>query len=269
MRWRLLTCLLSACLFPDLSGLDGRAADGGATDAPVTSDGGTITKFCASQSPAPSFCDDFDDGAPLLANDGGAFPPWGYGTATYNSTLTLDSTKFRSPPYSMLSQTFPQSSAYVYPAAYVTKFIPSGVSLVTLGMDVYVDRIDPAPDGTRVLTFVVSDASLQLVVQQGGTAYVIDGYDAPDGAAQSPQLGQSMTLIMHQWMHLVLTVDFNTNTVAVTMDPGTGPVQVLPTTHSINTFTASSPAAFFGVYYSHATTTGAAVYYDDITIDWK
>jgi hypothetical protein len=268
----MLACFLSACLFPDLSGLGGGANDAG-TDTPnvdvARNDGVAPSAFCASQSPAHSFCDDFDDGAPLLA-DGGAYPPWGYGTATYGSTLTLDSTKPRSSPYAMLSETFPQTGAFVYPTAYVAKFIPAGVSLITLGADVQIERVDPSPGGTVIFTLIVADASFPLVVSsQTGAAHVADDYADPDGAAQTPQLGQAFTLVVGQWMRLVYTVDVGANTVALTMDPGTGVVQVLHATPAIHPFTATSPAIYVGIYYSHATTTGSAIDYDDVTIDWN
>jgi hypothetical protein len=275
MRLRVtLACFLSACLFPDVAVLQGDASSDAATDASVDApptDAGAdsvIAHFCASQSPAPAFCDDFDDGGALLS-DGGAYPPWGYGSATYDSAVELDTTKVLSPPYAMRSETMPQTAPYTYPAAYVTKFIPSGVTRVTLGVDVYIAQIDPS-GGTTIFTLIVADASLPLVVATPtGDAHVIEGYDAPDGAGQYPQLGSSFTLVTKQWMRLVYAIDFAANTVGLTMDSGSGPVAMLPATHSANPFSSNSPAAYIGIYYSQATSTGSTVYYDNVTLDWN
>src|SRR5271155_3946976 len=89
---------VGGCLFPSLGTLDGAASDAGTTDHGATDASGEASLgFCASQSPQPKFCDDFDDGGALLGDGGHALPPWDDFTATNGSTAVLDQALVESP----------------------------------------------------------------------------------------------------------------------------------------------------------------------------
>jgi hypothetical protein len=130
-------------------------------DAPAEAvDTGTTT-FCASLSPSPLFCEDFDEGSYAQG--------WSYTHPASPSTtgsLALDGTEFQSAPASMIAQSNIESAGLVDVAAYL-RLALTGTSLLaaTLDLDMRVDGAD-ADGGLAVL------AQLGLLEAGGGHYFV-------------------------------------------------------------------------------------------------
>jgi hypothetical protein len=137
-------------------------------DAPADTVDATATTFCASLSPSPLFCEDFDEGSTMQG--------WSY-AHTVTGSLALDSTEFRSAPASLMAQSGIAGAGTVDVAVYRT-FALSGTSSLaaTLDLDIRVDRAD-ADGGLAVL------AQLGLFDGTGGGQYFVQLVADSHGAA--------------------------------------------------------------------------------------
>jgi len=149
--------LEGACLFPSLDGLGGADAGDAAEDGVTAPDGG---RFCASLTPAPAFCEDFDepDGAPDLSK-------WlGY-SVNGGASLSVDDTFALSSPRSLLAVAPALSSssaeAAVFPAAG-----PTPTARAELVFDV--DLVPGNSDATLCSLVSPSATTVYLIVGPGG-----------------------------------------------------------------------------------------------------
>jgi hypothetical protein len=196
----------------DASSLDARVADTRGADvraearmdAPprdvVAADEGkpdVFVDWCASQSPAPLFCSDFDT-TPM---------PWGWDSVVAKGgSVMADPHAFESAPYSLYAATTAASTGYLETLVEKTFSEPLGNS--TFAFDLYFETIDPGAlyDKVAILTLggespswtlflqLPSATRMDVVVQSpvdGGVSYV-DYPFTPDGSA--PVVGK--------WMHV-------------------------------------------------------------------
>jgi hypothetical protein len=177
-------------------------------DAPAeVADVGTTT-FCASLSPSPLFCEDFDEGSYTQG--------WSY-TDTVTGSLALDGTELRSAPASMIAQSAIAGAGTVDVAAYRAFSLTGTSSLAaTLDLDLRVDRAD-ADGGLAVL------AQLGLLDGTGGGSYFVQLVADSHGAAplnasineayfatgtKPPPVVHpaAQTVAIGAWTHVTLTV---------------------------------------------------------------
>jgi hypothetical protein len=177
-------------------------------DAPAeTADTGTTT-FCASLSPSPLFCEDFDEGSYTQG--------WTY-THTVNGSLALDGTEFHSAPASMIAQSGIAGAGTVDVAAYRAFALTGTSSLAaTVDLDMRIDRAD-ADGGLAVI------AQLGLLDGTGGGQYFVQLIAESHGAApinaaineayfatgtNSPPVTHpvAQTVAIGAWTHVTLAV---------------------------------------------------------------
>jgi hypothetical protein len=147
---------------------DGPAESGPIGDASIDARDASPPPFCASLSPQPLLCADFDEGS--------AATGWSYVHMT-SGTIALDTTEFRSPPAAMIAQSGIAGSGAVDVAGYGS-FALMGRSTFTgtLDLDFRVDRAD-ATGGLAVL------AQIGLLDGTGGGQYFVQFVMSSNGAA--------------------------------------------------------------------------------------
>jgi hypothetical protein len=177
-------------------------------DAPGDTRDATATTFCASVSPSPLFCQDFDENSYTQG--------WSF-VHTVTGSLALDGTEFHSAPASMIAQSGIAGSGSVDVAGY-RSFTLVGTSSVggSLDLDLRVDRAD-ADGGSAVL------AQLGLFDGTGGGQYFVQLVAYSHGAAPlSPSVNEAyfatgvstpavthpvtQTLAIGEWTHVTLAV---------------------------------------------------------------
>ena len=258
---------LAACgLTADFSGLQGGTrdaggasgavdaspADGGAAAAlDAGSDAATDAHFCASRSPAPQLCADFDEGMPV---DTG----WAPVDTSPHATVKVDSIGF-SPPGSMLSAITPADVPAIarlrapVPLKAASVHVEFELLLPTGGGPFELCAIhETAPDGTDYGLFYKEEQGRLLVYVgtlegDGG----LDQFVYPLGAPPA------------QWLHVA--IDFGLG------DPGTVTVKHDGATvinASIPTATAGASALFVALGFYSANGATARADFDDVVVDW-
>ncbi len=257
--------IVASCFFPDTSSLDlatDANADGFVEGSADVGDAGGDAQvgYCASLSPAPTFCDDFDEGSSVLAS-------WDNSSLNDNSTITLDQTIVKSPPSSMLATVTPQSGAMVYPADFATKNIAPTATSITFSADVYVERIDPGSSGGTILAVSMNGGDLCIDTQSSGSTAMFVPY-VNDAGQHYGSVGNTFTMPFKQWVRFALIIDVSASTVEVTMDTGQGAVTVVPAGAPPQKITTNAYARI-GLFYGHSTTVGWLVHYDNVVLDVK
>jgi hypothetical protein len=128
---------------------DVRHVDAGHLDAVVAdhSRHDVYVDFCASQSPTPLFCCDFDT-TPM---------PWGWDSVQTNmGSVALDDHIHESPPYSLQASTVPETTGYLLAMVQKSFIQPLGDS--KLEFDMYFDTIDPGAQYDKLATIMLGDS---------------------------------------------------------------------------------------------------------------
>jgi hypothetical protein len=192
---------------PDAAGDSASAGDAG-LDAVSDVRDGAPGPFCASLSPQPSFCADFDEGS--------ATSGWSY-VHMMGGTIALDGTEFRSAPGAMITQSGIAGSGLIDVAGY-RSFAMKGPSTFTgtVNLDIRVDQAD-ATGGLAVL------AQIGLIDGTGGGQYFVQFVMNSHGAAPLDcsvneiyfAAGMTSTPVRHPvaptiaigaWTHLTLSI---------------------------------------------------------------
>jgi hypothetical protein len=260
--------------------------DGGPEDATgATEDAGadgSTPPFCASQSPAPTFCDDFDeypdDAAALAA-------PWDQVTGLGGSVRRAG-TIFTSSPYAMLATADSPVTGNIDLAGYkaFTSFPRTGeytAGTFTLAFDVYVVAADTTVKSDAVLSAfeMISTVGLERWALQLETSYdsadggVLDvsfsenrtradgGYSYSPG----PDSGAPLVLPVGTWTRVTM--------IATTTDAGTATIELdfdgkKVSEGSTNVpVTGGIPEILVGLTYAAPSSLGWTVRYDDVTFD--
>jgi hypothetical protein len=177
-------------------------------DAPADARDAATPTFCASRSPSPLFCEDFDEGSFTQG--------WSY-VHTVSGSLALDGTDFQSAPAAMIAESNIAGAGTVDVAGY-RSFALTGTSSFagTLDLDLRVDRAD-ADGGSAVL------AQLGLLDGTGGGQYFVQLVAYSHGATPlSPSVNEAyfatgvtspalthpvtQTLAVGAWTHVTLAV---------------------------------------------------------------
>lgn len=229
-------------------------------DAPTEA---TTLGWCASQSPAPVFCDDFDQGA--LAT------PWDQ-LAMTGGTATLDGTSVVSAPEAMLASVTPNVAASgVDVAGYKSFTSLQGVAgTYTLSFDVRIDAADESSSSDAVLGAIqlwngstIWDLELEVayssaagnftaqLTENGGSTYVAHAASQPLPKAAWTRVAIAITLPATASGKASATMSF-------------GGTQVVSTTVKVTTPTPI-PEIVVGPTYATPAASGWTVRYDDVT----
>jgi hypothetical protein len=249
---------------------DGDAAsDTGAFDAADASDASTL---CASQSPAPLFCDDFDedplDAAVLAA-------AWDQVTQVGGSVSRSEGI-VTSPPFAMLSTSTSPVTATIDLAGYKTFPALTQSEVLTLAFDVYV----VAPDKTKKSDAVL--AALELVGATQRWALQLEAaYDADAGRGEDLDVilsenrepgtdagtytahAVSQGLPVGAWRHVSMSASVpTTGDATIALEFGTTGVAKDDVAIGIAN---AQPEILVGLTFASISTEGWAVRYDNVT----
>jgi hypothetical protein len=281
-------CTLACTLLTGVSGL--REVDGGSVDASgdasveaakrvdarhfdvVEKDHGSsdarpdvYVDFCATRSPMPTFCSDFDR-VPF---------PWGWDSVQESKgRATLDDHIYLSPPHSLYVTTMPESTGYLY--ANVQKSFTEPLGDSQLQFDFYLDTVDPDAQYDKLMGLTLAGTSpewgvffqlntatqLGIGTQEpgdGGVDYA--GYDLGDAGG---------TVVLHKWVHVEV------DTIKAASGTGIGEFQVmidgelaLPPVPVTSTAAFGPPTLALGLTGSNTPTGPWAVHIDNVTFNMK
>ncbi len=268
---------------PDALGTQDAGSDAGKPDATTESDGGTSDSghfdgsnsdaatvgYCASLSPAPDFCDDFDEGP--------ANPAWDQVTGV-GGAVAVDALQSVSPPDSMVSTVnAAQAEGSVDLAGY--KSLPSkqGVAgTATLGFEIRIDAGDTTSAADAVLGAIqlydgsaLYDLELEVMYASASTYAVSLTENSP-----SVPHATGATLALAKWTHVSLSVVLpagNGGATTATMTIG-GSNTFSTTVHVLSggkVIASPIPEALVGPTFATPAAGGWVVRYDNVTFDVK
>ncbi len=235
-------------------------ADEGGADADAAA------PFCASLAPAPTFCDDFDEGAPLVAG-------WDQ-LSVYNGAAGLLDTLARSPPFAFLaSLPATDGDAAFETGAALVKTFPAKVPNVRLAYDVRVDAA--VGDGwiwPSQIEFGTTDGfdSVQLAVSRNsGTLKETRFGDAGSDVSHDIARGVPLGVWVRVEIALAFTVDANgtaTSSVATVSFDGVDAAGPIPIGAHV---VWSAPTVKVGMTYAQNPAVSWAARFDDVVVDLK
>ena len=246
-------------------GADAIASDA-ATDGLATMDGSApdarvmTAPFCASLSPQPFFCVDFDDGNLALPFDQ---------SMTINGGLNvIDDAASSSPPFSLLS-TVPPTSAGVYPTSYLgTAKTTGNAHGVHLAFDVRVDQADTA-HGTPIAYFSLAQGStktdFRIAIGSAavGDITIVEELVGFDGGTQ--YLGHHSTpKSLAQWTHVDVALAVSPSPVlSMKVDAD----MIFDGESMSSTWSTGAPYLAIGTWYPGPPAIGWKIHYDNVTYD--
>ena len=259
--------MLGACsLFPSLDGLSGDqkdaaqpdAADAAKADAPV--EGGDAGRWCDSLSPAPMFCDDFDDQGPLTR--------WTDSYVRAGATIARDGTAFQSAPNALFAISPPANGPS---SAYVHLDTSSAKGKVHVAYDMRIDARDTSI-GYAEINYIVIGAAIPLdfymrVFNDPNSISTITSEANVDGGVLAHDVALAGAPRFDVWTHVTVDIDVATaHAMTVTIDGQTAAVQPLES----NLYAPGPMSVRVGIGYTGSPTTSDwRVRYDDTTIDWQ
>jgi len=253
---------------------DAPSLDDAGSDAPIgpndggTSDTGGGASFCASLSPKPLFCADFDEGSATAGWDS---------VSGQKGTASLNTSESTSAPASMAIDTVAISSGQVDCAGY--KLFPTLVNkalTMTLAFDVRFDATDAKKDAV-IGSIQLNAANGTLYEVQVDVAMSTSGdltVDVPE--LTTPTSGTetyvdhtlSKKLALGQWHHIVLLetapASSGSGSLVVTIDGSQA------FSGSINVLVSSwTPEVIMGTSYIASPSSAWSIRYDNVTFDAK
>lgn len=227
------------------------------TDAPLAVDGdaGPPLGFCASLSPAPTLCTDFDDGV---------FPaPWTIGQLG-TSTTTSTNAASRSPTRSLLLDVPGGASG----AAFLEKAFPAAAATkVSVSFSVLLVSRDQARDlelGTILLGLSGGnryEAQLELIA--GNELNIEEETPASDGTVPQRDVALGVTLPTGVWKRITWSISFaaGSSSLAVALEGAASPAPLAVQAHRY----PSAPIVRIGD--EAASTYQSQVRFDDIVVN--
>jgi hypothetical protein len=243
-------------------GADATSGDGGG-------DGGDGRRFCERQDPKPTFCRDFDDGAP-------AYFGFSRHKLTDGGSISLDTTDFASPPSSLLltlpAGPLPLEGSYFSRTQKVDVDLTRAAQFVRFGFHLRVDDADadnpvrtamlcvPVTGGVYCAYLAIYPAEAKLLEQEPSTN---------DGGLTTRTHVLGLPLPMGKWTRVEMTLKPGTPEFTITFDgydanPG-APAFASAAIDMAATFTLGA------ILYGNASDTIPAtkVRYDNVVIDVK
>lgn len=257
----------TACaLFPTLDGLGGGAdaseAAAGDASPEAAGDGGSDGgRWCDSLSPAPMFCDDFDDQGP--------FTRWTDQNVQNSGALSRDPTAFRSAPNALLSvaaASTTSSPACVFLQTNATK------SQVHVAYDMQIDARDTSVGYAEINYIRFATPALNFSVYlrvyddpNSTTTLTSEAYLA-DGGVPAHDVGLAGSPRFDTWSRVTVDLDLTSHTLSATVDGKVAATQTLePDLYAPGPVTVNVGIGYTG----HPSTADWDIRYDNVTIDWQ
>ncbi len=233
--------------------------------------------FCASRSPAPLFCDDFDENP----DDAGALTArWDQITGMGGSVVRSGGL-FTSPPLAMLATANAPISTSIDLAAYKTFTGVAQANVFTLAFDIDVVTADVSKHSDAVLAAFELVGSLgdrwalQLEVNYDASVSADAGNSldvsfsenrTPPGDAGYTQNPAPSKLPIGVWTHVTMTANVTSlGTATIALQMGSDPVYKVA--NVLIPVLDGAPEILVGLTYAEASNQGWAVRYDDVTFD--
>jgi hypothetical protein len=264
----LLAPALAACSFVvSTTGLFGGPADPPSAEGGVDGDalvdargdGGAGAAFCASLSPPPSYCADFDDGRPLTD----------LGTLTGEADLSIDTTEALSGRASMLVA-FGATGAGGKRAANVKKTF-GGPTFTRYSVSVAL-RLDPATRASYtelvMLRFTAGPTVVGLLLaQNAGNVLLYEGHGATGTEASTQLMSVEYPAAARQWVTLRFEGTLGTASPTITLyGDGTklrdAPLQFVPANG------AAPKDVIYGVSFTGENQPAKKLNVDDVVVDF-
>jgi hypothetical protein len=201
--------LASACsLLTPIPDLTGGSPDTGAPDASPDVDG-AAPPFCKSLTPAPRFCDDFDDEQSLQ-------PRWDDLMVGTGRTVQLDPSVFRSPPRSLLATLTQPVSGCSYASA--VKAFKGAFKTTHLAYSAYV--ADPSEFSTSIISqqgFDGANGVCQILLQIGPqSSQILEQLVTGTNTSHNHAVAFGWTA--RKWTRFEITYDLAASKIVVTID---------------------------------------------------
>jgi hypothetical protein len=262
---------------PGDTGSTGALGDGGEGDSGSAHDAGAPlpdaapTGYCALLSPAPLFCDDFDEGA--------LRPPWNQVTGM-NATVSLSNATAVSTPNAMLVTTVAGSQS-VDGAGY-KQFAPltSAATTQKLDFDLRIEQGDQSNRSDAIVAAIqfydslndVWDLQLEAYWDATTNKFTIllseDGEPGDGGTNQYYSHTASAELAPNTWVHV--TMELSMSSPLVAFGPATAKLSfdgtLIASASQLHIATTNpTPEILMGVTYVGSDNTGWTARYDDVT----
>lgn len=188
----------------DAGAVDSTVAD---TSAPVDAPVGT--SFCNGLSPAPLFCDDFDESTSL--------PKWD-SLGSKNGANVVDALLSKSPAQSVASSSVTVSNGAVDVGLYkMFSQLTGSVRLETLSFDMYLDTIDSAHSALAVVgalalrntTNGLHELQFVLTMSNGKVLATFPEYTEPGDGGATGFIAHNLNIEipMKTWTHIAMELD--------------------------------------------------------------
>jgi hypothetical protein len=222
---------------------------------------------CASLSPAPFFCDDFD-----ANTDNGLWDP----VHQTGGTVVVNSTEYISPFNSMLVTVNGNADPSTLEAE-AFKSLPGGVMTGTcaLGFALRIDAADTSSASSAVVAAIQLhgattqwDLELEVYYSQTASAFTVGITEIPQEVVHPA----TVTFPLGTWVNALMTIALppapdGSATAKLTLN---GSTALSATVHVLaGAQPTSSPTAVVGTNYATATSGGWALRYDNVTFDMK
>jgi hypothetical protein len=217
--------------------------------------------YCASLTPAPMFCDDFDEGKPLGSG-------WTRMTINDLGTMALDTTYVHSGTTSV-RHAFTDHSGTMVTAARLELDLPGTTSMVTWSFDLYID-VRPTTGGGQIeiadvaLHTASGDFFNDLMLNVGGASDYYHEEFEPSGGSGTFMSGDQLfpSLQSGHWYHIVMAIDLSAASYQLSID-GTA-VAVGAARFAISPGTVSVHDGFDWV---SNTVSGWTIHTDNVAVD--
>lgn len=235
--------------------------DGGDASVVVVDDAATDADamplgFCASRSPAPTLCNDFEDDAtaPWTVTPGGA------------GTVTIETTQSRSAPRSLRVAVPAASSGRAFIARTFAGALPA---TITIAFAVRAEAV--ATDTTQELAVIFLATSggnpyqLQLEMRSNGMLELEEETPLPDATIPERNVDVGISLPFDEWRRVTWTVAIgaSSSTSTVAVEGVANPSQLAVSAH------AYKAAPTINIGHDGTVATPFSVFYDDLVVDLK
>jgi hypothetical protein len=271
---------IQCSLTTSLDGLTGGTSpDAGAADAPLADaradaradasslDGSAEAavdagRYCARLTPAPSFCDDFDDEGP--------FSRWTTSVVGAGGSVVRDPSVSRSAPNSLLTTSAAATSSV---AALLRLRSPTSVHRVRFAYDMRVEARDPQTGYAEVSYIRVGAPSsiyafyIRLFADPGTTtAFTAEAY-LPDGGIPQHNVSLAGNSRFTAWTRVAVDLDLRAAPhVSVTLDGApAGDTALEPSMYPPDIASVETGVGYAG----SPSSTAWQLRYDNVTVDWE
>lgn len=222
-------------------------------------DGG---RFCATLTPKPSFCDDFDDEGP--------FSLWTTPVIGAGGSVVRDRTRAVSAPNSLLTTSAASASSV---PALLRLASPTLVHRVRIAYDVRVEARDPQTAYAEVSYIRFGPGSIRkhafyIRLFAGPTSFAAEAY-LGDGGVSANNFNPINNPTFSDWMRVGVDYDLrdaSASRVSVTINGANAGATALDP----NLYAPDFASVEVGVGYSgHPSSAGWQLRYDNVTVDWE